>query len=213
MTQPLPQDVEFLEHFGVKGMRWGVRKAEESSPISESTKTPMSKKKKAAIVLGSAAVATAIAVGAIYAKRHMNVSVKDIPKTSETVKKFAESMAKEPLHIAHSSRGRDRGYTFLRDGGFENPTKVFADLGLAEASDGFFKRFGSDNQNIAARFLDPEGRHDIAGRPIGHDVILPRSMTQGVRDIDDVVKVAWPHIKDVFAAYYRSEKGTYGPGF
>lgn len=25
MTEPLPQDVEFLQHYGVKGMKWGVR--------------------------------------------------------------------------------------------------------------------------------------------------------------------------------------------
>ncbi len=26
MNEPLPQDIAFLEHFGTKGMRWGVRK-------------------------------------------------------------------------------------------------------------------------------------------------------------------------------------------
>lgn len=26
MNQPLPEDLEFLEHFGTKGMKWGVRR-------------------------------------------------------------------------------------------------------------------------------------------------------------------------------------------
>lgn len=26
IDEPLPEDIEFLEHFGTKGMKWGVRK-------------------------------------------------------------------------------------------------------------------------------------------------------------------------------------------
>lgn len=34
MSQPLQVDVDFLEHFGVKGMRWGVRK-QQATPIRD----------------------------------------------------------------------------------------------------------------------------------------------------------------------------------
>ena len=38
MNKPLTEDIEFLEHHGIKGMRWGVRKKEETSaPESKTT--------------------------------------------------------------------------------------------------------------------------------------------------------------------------------
>lgn len=210
---PSLEDIIFLQHFGVKGMQWGVRKTTDSKVDSEEPKKTMSKQKKMAIVLGSAVVAASIAAGGLYVKKRLNGSVKNLPKPTKTVKKFTDSLANEPMHIVHSSRGRNRGYTFLRDGGVKDPEGLFAGLGSAESGPGFFKRFGKDNENVVARFLDPEGRKDFSGRPIGHDVILPRSMAKDVHNADDVAKVAWPHIKDLFAAYYRSEQGTYGPGF
>jgi hypothetical protein len=54
-----PGTPQELVHFGVKGMRWGVRKSEESS--SNTPKTPMSTKKKVAIGVG---VAATVVVGA-----------------------------------------------------------------------------------------------------------------------------------------------------
>lgn len=38
MNGPLPDDVAYLEHFGVKGMRWGVRKQDrQASGVSRKT--------------------------------------------------------------------------------------------------------------------------------------------------------------------------------
>ncbi len=58
MTHELNDDI--LEHFGMKGMRWGVRKERTSESESGGTKEGMSTKKKAAIV-GGVLVGAAIA--------------------------------------------------------------------------------------------------------------------------------------------------------
>lgn len=210
MTFETADDV--LEHFGVKGMHWGVRK-ETSGAKAESGEQKSHKKRNIAIVLGSAAAVTAIGVGAVYAKKHMGVSVGDIPKASAETKKFAAALANEPIGIAHSSRGRDVGYHFLRDGGMRDPSGEFVKAGLEFAEPGFFRRFGEHGEKVAARFADPLGRMDFSGRPIGHDVIIPASMSEGVNSIEDVIRVTWPHIEPIYAPFYRATKGAYGPGY
>jgi len=59
---------DFLAHFGVKGMKWGVRKS-ESSKASKSSKKPSSETKKVvkeALILGGLAfVSSQIAMGVL----------------------------------------------------------------------------------------------------------------------------------------------------
>lgn len=191
----------FLEHHGIKGMRWGVRNDDGS----------INKKKAAAVVLGSAAAVGAIAVGAIFLKKHLDVKAKDIPDASNLTKLWIDSQVKEPVHIVHSSRGLNRGYAFLRDGGLNDPEKEFIKAGLDKADIGFFKRF--DNGTVAARFADPLGRIDASGRPIGHDVLVPKSMARTAHDATSLGESVWPKIKDIFNAFYESDKKTLGPGF
>ena len=73
MTQPTRE--EALAHFGVKGMRWGVRNA----PLSVSSDTPkrkISNKKKVAIGAGVLAVGTVVTLS-VLAKQG-NLPIKDI---------------------------------------------------------------------------------------------------------------------------------------
>ena len=58
---------EVLEHFGTKGMHWGVRKQRSSSSTA---RTPMSKKKKVAIGVGILGVAAG--AGFVAYKLHKN---------------------------------------------------------------------------------------------------------------------------------------------
>jgi hypothetical protein len=208
---------EFLAHYGVRGMRWGVRRDKESSGANsdKAESSGMSRQKKAAIVLGSVFAVAAVGAGAYYAKQHFGVSVSSIPTPKDSTRKFTESLAREPVGIIHSSRGRNRGYAFLRDGGVDGLDQFMSEeAGFGGGQNhGFFRRFGPDEGQIAATFRDPLGRRDRAGRDIVHDVVLPRSMAQDVRSIDDVQRVAWPQIRDLFGAFYESEQGSYGPGF
>ena len=57
---------DILAHAGVKGMKWGHRKPDDDS----SDKNSPNKYKKAAVILGSAAVAGAIIAGDGYFKRY-----------------------------------------------------------------------------------------------------------------------------------------------
>ncbi len=75
MTQPTRE--EALAHFGVKGMRWGVRNTTSSTSPSEPKKR-MSTKKKVAIGVSVLAVGTAATV-AVLAK-HGNLPISDISR-------------------------------------------------------------------------------------------------------------------------------------
>lgn len=201
---------DFLEHHGVKGMRWGVRKTrndstKESSEVS--TKDSSRKNlKRAGIILGAAVGIAAIAGGAYYAKKHFNVSMKDSANISDSAKKFAKSMAEEPLGIVHSSRGRNVGFTFPQRGGLTDPLSEHGKVNWTSSGE-MFQRYGNRSEKVAARFLDPEGRLDRAGRIIPHEVMLPEALAKDVHDVDGVRKKVWPLIKDTYDALYKAEPG------
>ncbi len=116
-------------------------------------------------------------------------------------------MAKEPIGIVHSSRGKNRGYTFLQRGGLDNPGEEMIKAGLDRMNAGEFKRYGERSEKVAARYLDPEGRKDFSGRRIGHDVVLPESMAKKVSNLSDVEAMTWPLIKDVYQVLWdKSQK-------
>lgn len=68
---------EFLEHFGVRGQKWGVRKKNINSNNSETVSSGSSKKKKALKIAGGIAGVAAVAAGTIYVKKLLGQG--DIP--------------------------------------------------------------------------------------------------------------------------------------
>lgn len=196
----------YLEHHGIKGMQWGVRKQQSSSQKKSSG---MSTKKKVAFGLGAAGLAAGIAVGAIYAKKHFGVSTSSI-KDVTSGKKLAESLIEEPTGVMHSSRGIDKGFHFLQNGGLKNPLKELEAAGVGDSTPvGAFKRYGKNAEKVYVSFYDPLGRKDAAGRVIPHGVHLPKHLAEGINTQEDAVNRAWPLIKDSFDAMYKSSKRTY----
>lgn len=218
----------FLEHHGVRGMRWGVRRiynktalahpgikskkqqeaiikrAEKSGRTPEQQKA-REKKLHTATILGSAALAAGLVVGGLYAKKHFGTSTSAIKDVSSG-KKLAESLVHEPSDIIHVSRGKDVGYTALFRGGLKDPIKELENAGAGtQDGPGIFKRYGKNAEKVRATFLDPEGRKDFSGRPIFHDVILPKHLSKDVNSSKDASKVAWPLIKDVYNAHYHKK--------
>lgn len=70
MIMPLekPGTPEELIHFGVRGMKWGVRKEDSSSGLT--SKEGMSTKKKVAIGVGTAAVVVGTVSAAYVLRKH-----------------------------------------------------------------------------------------------------------------------------------------------
>lgn len=71
---------EFLEHYGVKGMHWGVRNSRPASGSNGKSEKPKHSKKK--IAVGVAVGVGAVAVGVILAKNH-KVKVAEIQRTAK----------------------------------------------------------------------------------------------------------------------------------
>lgn len=191
---------DFLEHHGIKGQKWGIRN--KKNPSDE--KKPWSNKKRATVILGSAAAVAAITVGAVYVKKHFGVSVKDLPKSPKAAK-FVEELVKEPTDVIHATRGKHSGFGFLRRGGINNPVgELEKALGGQERSAPYFKRYGDNLEKVVGVFNDPHGRKDFAGRTIPHEVILPKHLSEGVHNVDDLQAKAWPLIKNTFNALHDS---------
>lgn len=184
-----------LIHWGVKGMRWGVRKDRKSSKVNAKTKTPLTRKqkvKRVAIITGSLLAAA----GAAYISKKLYDSKKLDKKTIDLGKKFTEKVLQEPTKILHTSRGKNTGFKFYQDGGVPSPMSLYDQaFGAVERSSGYFNKFDG---KIAITFDDPLGRLDRSGRMIPHEVILPKTLAEGVSNFDEAVAKVWPMVKDLY---------------
>ena len=207
MIVPLekPGTPEELIHFGVKGMKWGVRKEQATSGLSRSTKneqfwTPERKStaKKVAIGVG----ALAVVAGAAFVAYKLNANGKQSVSSLKTTAKAATETRKilsEPTDIIYNARGKTKGLQFFKKGGvpdyfthYENTLGKWAHVG---GSDLFEKL---PDGRIMTRFLDPLGRVDGSGRRISHEALIPKTMSAGIENNTDVVKKIWPVLKDIY---------------
>lgn len=200
-SQTFASPGEAFEHFGVKGMRWGVRNTEERTP-EQAAKLQRRKATAKKVAIGTGALL--VVAGSVFVahKTHQSGELplsslrsQKKPKTERTVKKFVSTVS-EQTDLIHASRGRTQGFQFFRKGGFPDPYSEYAKaFGHDKFTDGLFERVGD---KIAASFLDPDGRVDRAGRPITHQVLIPKSMTSGINSMKDVTDKIWPQIKDTY---------------
>lgn len=196
-------DLDDIEHYGVKGMKWGVRKKRDAS-------SPADKKKVAAkVLLGAAGLAALILLGSSTTNRVVTESNGPAARRPsagdiERGRRIAESLTQEPVGIVHSSRAYRKGFTFPQRGGLSDPQVEYTRAGFAQREGEFVKRYGDRGEKVAARFNDPEGRTDFTGRGIEHEVMLPESLARGVYTLDQARNVSWPLIEDTYAAFYDS---------
>lgn len=201
---------EALVHFGVKGMKWGVRK-EQNGGSSEPRFTPEQKAiaKKVAIGVGALVVVAGTAVVVHQLQKNGKTNMKDIAKAASSAAKAQGTVKKivsDPVDVVHFARGREKGLRFLKDGGAGQDVLGVLDKHFDPHEDlrgGIFRQVGNQ---IAAAFLDPDGRKDFAGRPITHQIIVPKSMTDGINNLDDVRQKIWPLVKDQYDAYYAERR-------
>jgi hypothetical protein len=188
----------FLAHYGVMGMKWGRHKSGQQS--SERQKmTPEEKKaivKKVAIGTGTLLLAAGTAYVAHALVTKGSIKISDLPDDPSARQK-AEAVISDPITVMHLSRGKNKGFRFYNDGQSPSPLSEY-DKGFEghQESASHFKKYDG---KIAATFLDPEGRKDRAGRPIPHQVIIPKSMADGIDNVNDVVTKIWPIIKEDYS--------------
>ena len=98
---------EMLEHFGIKGQKWGVRRNRTSS---NTPKTPMSRKKKVVIGVGVAAVAVGVAATAYYLHKNGKHPLSTIDKGGGKVYKNIDSIPTKikVSEIVQAKRSVDR---------------------------------------------------------------------------------------------------------
>lgn len=198
---------EVLEHVGVKGMRWGVRKERNSSSKPKTSVELAAQKehrkqvaKRVAIGVGVLTVVAGTAFVAYKLNQNGKLpisSLKKKPPSVDAIKSVKETIIQSD--VIHASRGKTKGYRIFKSGGVPNPlerySQAFGNSGTG-TKDGFFSHL--PDGSIAATFKDLSGLKDQAGRPITHDVIIPKSMTTGISGIDDVKSKIWPLIKDSY---------------
>lgn len=195
-----------LVHYGVKGMHWGVRKDDGASGTKKPSRFTPEQKTRAKQVAIGAGVLVAVA-GSIYVAKQMNTSTMQVPVSrikppSSATKKVVDKVLQEQTDIIHASRGRNVGFRFLKSGGLKDALADYEKaFGANNGQSEVFERL-SDGR-IAAAFLDPHGRSDVAGRRIPHQVLIPRSMAGDVHNLDDVKTKIWPKLADAYDEVYK----------
>lgn len=211
----------YLEHFGVKGMKWGVRKDRKktnqssnqdvSLDGSEQAKKKLDLKdprvKKAAV---AAAGVTAIVAGA-YVLSKGGVSVNSLK--SSTVKKGAEKTkdifeeASDIIYVSkpHKDAGVTKdgivktGLSFVTTGKTKDFFTIFDDAGLNKDGAEPFKKLS--NGDVATIFKDLLGREDAAGRVIPHLVFIPKEQAVGLNSVEDVIDKFGPRLEKEYSDY------------
>lgn len=204
------QEEDELAHFGVKGMKWGVRKERPSGadPTAEAKSAHRKEvAKKVAIGTGILVVAAGAAYATYAMSKHGSLPIDSLSKSATTTGKSAiDKVLSDPTDIIHSSRGRELGYRFVKQGGLKDALHEYESAGFTGSEGGdVFRRYGAHAEKIAARFTDPEGRKDQSGRPILHEVIVPSSMTDGINSLEDIRQKIWPLLKTEYDAVYNTK--------
>jgi hypothetical protein len=198
-----PAVEEFLSHFGVKGMHWGVRK--DRTPAEQEKHD---RRVKTAAIVGSAVGIALVAAGSAYVAKNNGISVSRFEsavakKGESAAKEFAKPQLKEPTGIVLATRTRNRGSQFLLKGGLDDALPEYLKAGFGDSiADNSMKKFGG---KVAVSFNDPEGRKDAAGRIINHEVILPESLSGGISNFESARSKAWPLIKDQYEKFHQSD--------
>lgn len=210
----MSQEVEaFLAHFGVKGMKWGVRK-ERSTQSGDRKKLSLKdpRVKRAAIVGASV---TAIVATAFIAS-HFSDTKMDPDLIAKGAAK-AKEIFDEPTDIIYLTKPhRGAGVTkngiettslrFVSEGQTKDYFQIFDRAGLNsdEFKPGEFKKM--PNGDVATILSDMFGRVDAAGRDIPHAVLIPASKATGLDSIEDVVDKFGPELEKRYQDFLEDSR-------
>lgn len=211
---------DFLAHYGVLGMKWGHRKAQDSGSSTGESGNHQ-KLKKAGIIIGTAAGAALIAAGTVYLAKNGKLPISSFsPAKKDAGKKFVDDVishhGEDLPGIAHmtgagylADRTRARGG--LRDVFAEAQKAGLANQYGEQAGHGHYRRYGAHLEKVAVSFADPQGRKDFSGRPIVHRIILPKQHASGVTNFEQARQRAWDLVKhdyEKFSQYASSPQAN-----
>jgi len=106
------------------------------------------------------------------------------------------------VSLIWATRGWNWGFRFLRDGGFDDPLRVYdvAFADVEETSEAWHRIAGSSELRgmVALRLPDPLGRQDRAGRLIPHDFVVLPPLADEVDSVEAGLRLVWPLVADQF---------------
>lgn len=95
-----------------------------------------------------------------------------------------------------ATRGRSWGFRFLLDAGLEDPrTEYLRRFAVVENVMPAYRR---DGDVVAARFPDPLGRRDSAGRIIPHEFVVFSPTSNAISSVEDAMRELWPEVEGTF---------------
>jgi hypothetical protein len=108
------------------------------------------------------------------------------------------------MSLIWATRGRNWGFRFLLDGGFEDPLLIYDEV---------FAGVGDEPRvwcrvadRVALRFPDPEGRRDVAGRVIPHEFVVLGDLAKEIDSIEVGLREIWTKVADEYAQIWDLPK-------
>jgi hypothetical protein len=100
------------------------------------------------------------------------------------------------MSLIWATRGRTWGFRFLRNGGCDDPLRVYDEVftGVGEEPE-VWRRVAAKG---ALRFPDPLGRQDRAGRIIPHDFVVFGVLADEIDSVEEGRRLVWPLISQEF---------------
>lgn len=207
MIVPLekPGSPEELVHFGIKGMKWGVRKAHSGSDkpktaneiaIQKAHRKQLAKK----VAIGTGALLVVAGTAYVGYKLHQSghLPLSKVKRSSVPVPEVKKVLS-TPTDVIYNSKGQTGGLKFFAKGGvpdyFSHYEQKLGKYAHSSERD-IFERF--PDGTVITRFLDPLNRRDESNRPITHEAIIPKIMAEGLTSNADVLEKIWPHLQKVY---------------
>lgn len=103
-----------------------------------------------------------------------------------------------------ATRGRDWGFRFLRDGGFEDPLPHYE--AAFSQMDSELEALRRTGEGVALRFPDPGSRTDSAGRVISHDFVVYGSKALDITSVEDGLQKIWTTVAEEYARIWDASE-------
>ena len=205
--------LDYLEHYGVKGMKWGIRKERPTANGKESTGKEstfsLSNPKVRAAASAAIGVTAIIAAAYIGSRSKVNISSitpSDVSAGKEKVDKIFEKQ-KDIIYMSSPYRGSGKRTTFgfVNKGQTKDFFSIFDEAGLnGDQPFGYFEKLS--NGSVATVLSDMFGRVDDAGRAIPHVVLIPPEQAVGLNSIQDVIDKFGPRLESEYQQFIENRE-------